>query len=55
MVALLNHYLSQWHEGKTPVYVKGDLLEVECDAVTQWDKKDVEKIQEKMFTNIDNI
>ena len=40
VVALLNHYLAQWRQGKVPVYVKGDLPDVETDAVTQWNRED---------------
>ena len=40
VVALLNHYLAQWRQGKVPVYVKGDLPEIETDAVTQWNRED---------------
>ena len=40
VVLLLNHYLAQWHQGKYPVYVKGDLPEIETDAVTQWNRED---------------
>lgn len=39
VVALLKHYLDQWNQEKVPVYVKGDLPEIETDAVTQWNTK----------------
>ena len=47
VVALLNHYLSQWNQEKIPVYIKGDLPEIESDAVTQWNSKS-ENIDEKL-------
>lgn len=37
--ALLQNYLSQWNSEKVPVYVKGDIPEIEDDAVTQWNEK----------------
>ena len=40
VVALLNHYLNQWNQEKIPVYVKGDLPEIETDAVSQWNGED---------------
>ena len=40
VVALLNHYLNQWNQEKIPVYVKGDLPEIETDAVSQWNRED---------------
>lgn len=37
---LLKNYLTQWNNEKIPVYIKGDIPEIEDNAVTQWDKKE---------------
>ena len=42
---LLDHYLKQWNEEKIPVYIKGDLPEIETDAVSQWDGSDAGSVR----------
>lgn len=42
---LLDHYLKQWNEEKIPVYIKGDLPEIETDAVSQWDGSDASSVR----------
>ena len=42
--ALLNHYIYQWNQEKIPVYIKGDLPEIEDDAITQWNGQDAHSV-----------
>ena len=45
VVALLNNYITQWNQEKIPVYIKGDIPEIESDAVTQWDGRDANSVK----------
>lgn len=45
VIALLNHYISQWNQEKIPVYIKGDIPEIESDAISQWDGSDAESVK----------
>lgn len=45
VAALLNHYISQWNQEKIPVYIKGDVPEIESDAITQWDGSDANSVK----------
>ena len=38
--ALLENYISQWNKEQIPVYIKGDIPEIEDDAITQWNGQD---------------
>lgn len=45
VVALLNHYINQWNQEKIPVYIKGDIPEIESEAITQWDGSDADSVK----------
>ena len=45
VTALLNNYISQWNQVKIPVYIKGDIPEIETDAGTQWDGSDADSVK----------
>lgn len=45
VIALLNHYINQWNQEKIPVYIKGDIPEIESEAITQWDGSDAGSIK----------
>lgn len=45
VLALLNNYIDQWNSEKIPVYIKGDIPEIEDDAITQWNGEDAHSVR----------
>ncbi|MDE7169727.1 MAG: alanine:cation symporter family protein, partial [Mucispirillum sp.] len=45
VLALLNNYIEQWNSEKIPVYIKGDIPEIEDDAITQWNGEDAHSVR----------
>ena len=45
VAALLKHYINQWNQEKIPVYIKGDIPEIESEAITQWDGSDADSVK----------
>lgn len=45
VIALLKNYISQWNQEKIPVYIKGDIPEIESDAISEWDGSDANSVK----------